>query len=65
MSCVGDCNNNGDVTIDDLVKMVNSALGSTPPSACPNGVMKTPVTIDEIISAVNNALRACPAETPK
>jgi hypothetical protein len=65
VSCVGDCNNSGDVTIDELVKLVNIALGGTPPSACPGGLTKTPVTIDEIISGVNNALGGCPPKPPK
>jgi len=58
-ACAGDCNGNGTVSIDELVTMVNVALGGKPSTACPNGVQKTPVTIDEIISAVNNALSGC------
>src|SRR4029453_10293572 len=34
--CVGDCNNNGSVTVDELVKGVGIALGSLPVSACPS-----------------------------
>jgi len=54
--CVGDCDGNGNVSIDELIKMVNIALGGTPPSACPKGIEKDPVTIDELISGVNHAL---------
>jgi hypothetical protein len=56
--CAGDCNNDGEVTIDELINMVNHALGGTA-QPCPNGIPKEPVTIDEIISAVNNALGGC------
>jgi hypothetical protein len=59
VSCVGDCNNNGTVSIDELITMVNIALGGKPPSACPKGLDKMPVSIDEIISAVGNALGGC------
>ena len=61
-SCVGDCNGDGMVLINELVLGVNIALGSTPVSACPafdangNGM----VLINELISGVNNALAGCP-----
>jgi hypothetical protein len=55
MVCAGDCNNDGQVTIDELINMVDHALGGSAPP-CPRGIPKTPVTIDELISAVNNAL---------
>jgi hypothetical protein len=32
--CVGDCNGNGQVTVDELLTMVNIALGNTPVTAC-------------------------------
>jgi hypothetical protein len=49
------------VTIDELIKGVNIALGSAGLDTCPefdadrNGT----VTVDEIILAVNNALLGC------
>jgi hypothetical protein len=61
--CVGDCNTNGVVSIDEILTGVNIALGNTPLSACPsfdssgNGI----VTVDEILAAVNNALSGCGA----
>src|SRR5262249_40249445 len=60
-TCAGDCDGNGMVTINELVLLVNIALGSEPVSACPagdidhNGV----IAINEIITAVNNALGMC------
>jgi len=59
--CAGDCNGNGAVTVDELVKGVNTALGSLPPSACAaadvngDGV----VTVNELVKAVNAALGSC------
>ncbi|MBX3027745.1 hypothetical protein KF840_22855 [bacterium] len=61
--CAGDCNENGVVTVDELVRGVNIALGSLDIAACPpfddngNGV----VTVDELVRGVNNALTGCPA----
>jgi hypothetical protein len=61
--CVGDCGNDGQVTVDELITGVNIALGVVLPSACPqfdaNG--DGTVTVDEILQAVNNALNGCPA----
>jgi hypothetical protein len=49
------------VTIDELVTMVNIALGAKPVSEC--SVSDTSgdgeITIDEIIQAVNRALNGC------
>ncbi|MFI5365133.1 MAG: hypothetical protein ACHQ4J_05875 [Candidatus Binatia bacterium] len=62
-ACVGDCNANGQVTIDELLTMVNIALGNTPPAACMAGDAdhNGRLTIDEILAAVNNALTVCGA----
>jgi hypothetical protein len=66
--CVGDCNGDLMVAINELIIGVNIALGSQPASACPsfdvNGDGE--VTINELITAVNNALGACPTggDTP-
>lgn len=60
--CVGDCDGSGDVTVDELITMVNIALGNTPLSACTAGAAdgSGDITINEIIAAVNNALDGCP-----
>ena len=61
-ACVGDCNNSTDVTVDELLTMVNIALGNADISTClagdPNNDQQ--VTIDEILTAVGNALNGCP-----
>ncbi len=61
-TCVGDCNHSGEVTVGELVTMVNIALGSAALSACPAGDADGSGTIEinEIIAAVNNALDGCP-----
>ncbi|MDX2170894.1 MAG: hypothetical protein SF182_27750 [Deltaproteobacteria bacterium] len=64
--CIGDCNGDNMVAINELIIGVNIALGATPLSACPsfdadgNGE----VGINELITAVNNALGMCPTVTP-
>ncbi|MBI3786241.1 MAG: hypothetical protein HY270_22870 [Deltaproteobacteria bacterium] len=60
--CVGDCNGDGEVTVDELLKMVNISLGNNPVTDCPVADANNDgeVTIDEIIQAVNSALTQCP-----
>jgi len=36
-ACVGDCSGNGEVTVNELVTMVNIALETAPVSQCRNG----------------------------
>ena len=59
--CVGDCNDDGTVTIDHLLVMVNIARGVARSSECffgdDNGDGR--ITVDEIVTAVNNALSGC------
>jgi hypothetical protein len=61
LSCVGDCNDDGEVTVDELVRMVNIALGSQVIGECLAGDANRDgeITIDEIISGVNSALNGC------
>ena len=62
-ACVGDCNNEGRVTVDDILTMVNTALGNAGISACQRGDANDDhqITVDEILTAVNNALSGCPS----
>ena len=61
--CVGDCNDDHEVTVDELIKGVDIALGTLPLGDCPsfdtNGDGE--VTVNELIQGVNNALNGCPA----
>jgi hypothetical protein len=62
IACVGDCDGSGDVTVNELIIMVNIALGNQTVSACLAGDadQSGDITINEIITAVNNALNGCP-----
>ncbi|MBI3782678.1 MAG: trypsin-like serine protease [Deltaproteobacteria bacterium] len=61
--CVGDCNGDGSVTIDELVLGVSIALESRAISVCPifDADSNGSVTVDELITAVNYALTSCPS----
>jgi Ca2+-binding EF-hand superfamily protein len=60
-SCVGDCNNDHSVTVDEILTMVNIALGNADMSTCKDGDANKDgqITVDEILTAVNNALNGC------
>jgi hypothetical protein len=61
-SCAGDCENDGQVTVDDLVKLINIALGIRDLEDCLPGDTNNDslITVEEIIQATNNALNGCP-----
>lgn len=60
-ACLGDCDGNGEVTIDEIIEGVGIALGNDFPSVCPafdvNGDGE--VTVDELVEAVSRALNGC------
>src|SRR5262245_39104858 len=60
--CVGDCNRNFVVAINELVTGVNIALGSIEFDRCPafDTEDSMSVQINELITGVNNALNGCP-----
>ncbi len=60
--CVGDCDTSGMVTIDELVRGVNIALGAFPLSECPSFDCNDTGAVDIscLVGAVNNALSGCP-----
>lgn len=59
--CAGDCNGNGEVTIDEIITMVTVLLGADL-SACPNGdhVRDGVITVNEVVLAVILAQSGCP-----
>jgi hypothetical protein len=60
--CVGNCDGDVAVTVDELITMVNVALGTVPASACGTGIPSgEPVDVTMIIRAVGNALSGCGA----
>jgi hypothetical protein len=65
-ACTGDCDGSGDVTVNEIIILVNMALGTqTQLSACPHGIPAnitdvSQVDVTVIITAVNAALNGCP-----
>ncbi|MCX8073930.1 MAG: Ig domain-containing protein [Candidatus Binatia bacterium] len=61
--CVGDCNGDGEVTVDEVVRGVNVALGGLELTICPafDRDGDAVVAIDEIVAAVGFLLNGCPA----
>ena len=67
--CTGDCNGDGEVTVNEVIVGVNIALEITSVTTCTafDANHDDTVTIDEILAAVNNALNGCwvqPTPTP-
>jgi hypothetical protein len=61
--CAGDCNADQAVTVDEILTMVNIALGNASATACLGGdtTRDAEITVDEILAAVTKALNGCPA----
>lgn len=61
-TCLGDCNGDDRITVDELLTMLDIVLGKAPASACEAGDLNhdAQITIDEVLAAVNNALTRCP-----
>lgn len=65
--CTGDCDRNGEVTVDELLMMVNVALGTDSIfSSCLAGDADgdQAIQITEIIAAINRALEGCGGPEP-
>jgi hypothetical protein len=59
--CSGDCGGDNEVTVGELIILVNIALEQQAPSACPNGIPAgRPADITLIVQAVGYALSSCP-----
>jgi photosystem II stability/assembly factor-like uncharacterized protein len=60
-TCGGDCNADGGATIDELVTLVNVALGTTSVVECGSGDTDGDgkISVDEIITAVDVVLDGC------
>jgi len=63
VTCVGDCNGDGAVTISEIVTGVDIGLSLAPITACPafdrNG--DESITVDELVAGVQSGLSSCPA----
>jgi hypothetical protein len=65
-TCTGDCGSDGHVTVDEVLTLVNIALGTANMTMCPAGdaTHDGHITVDEILAAVNNALQGCQVISP-
>jgi hypothetical protein len=59
--CPGDCNDDGQVMIEELVSAVQVALGEIPLSLCPaaDASDSLVVEVNELVGAVNSSLNGC------
>jgi len=64
--CAGDCDGSGEVTVDDLLILVNVALDVAPLDACADADTdgSGSIEITEILVAVNHALLGCQPGLP-
>lgn len=64
--CPGDCDGDGQVTVGEVIAVVNIVLGSASLADCPAGDVNGDgeITINEVLSAVNAALNGCPMAPP-
>lgn len=58
---VGDCNADQQVTVEEIIRMVNIALGVSPVDVCIHADANSDdrVSVDEIVAAISFALRGC------
>lgn len=61
--CVGDCNEDGGVAINELLALVRIFLGELPSQACP-ALGDESLSLARLTLAVRNALRGCPPGKP-
>ena len=61
LNCVGDCGDDGAVTVDEIIRGVNIALGTGAVGSCDAFDVNDDgaVTVDEVVKAVNAALNGC------
>ena len=66
LPCVGDCDGNGVVMVNELIRGVEIALGNADVEECPAFDVNEDgmVTLNELIAAVNSALSGCIAGEP-
>ncbi len=61
MVCIGDCNRDSDVTVNEIITMVDIGLETADPSTCVAGDANGSgdITVNEIVAGVSNALSGC------
>jgi hypothetical protein len=62
LECIGDCDGNREVLIDELVSAVELAVEKGPAESCAavDANRDDTVAVNELIAAVGNALDGCP-----
>lgn len=62
IGCVGDCNDDFAISIDEILLGARIALGELPPSSCALADWNRDdrVSIEELVEAVRNAIEGCP-----
>lgn len=63
-TCAGDCRVDGEVTVDDIIVMVNVALEPAQIESCRAGDENSDgeITVNEIVAGMSNLLNGCPTE---
>jgi spore coat protein CotH len=63
-TCIGDCNADITVTVDEIIEAVGFALDGSAPEACSSldRDANLSVSVDELIAAVRMALNGCPTD---
>jgi len=61
--CLGDCDDSGSVSVDEILTAINIALGAIALGACPQADRNgdESVSVDELVAIVDAALRGCAA----
>ena len=57
VSCVGDCDNDDNVAVDEVILLVQESLGVAGPEQCPR-LGRVPA-IDDLVGSVSNAINGC------
>ena len=66
-ACDGDCGDDGEVTIDELILGIDIALGRARVDRCPSidADGDGNIAVDEIVGAVDEAVNGCPPPEPR
>lgn len=65
-ACAGDCNRDGQVTVNEIVTSVGIAVAESDLEACPPADIdgSDEVTVDELVVIVDNAMSGCDVSAP-
>ena len=60
-ACPGDCNGSGEVSVPEIITLVNALLGTVDPASCAAGDRNHDgqITVNEVVAAVTAALGGC------